>query len=154
MSSDPHKYEFVDVSGVIRISLIIDCTCGHITYFPCANTACATFAYSINTSLQQQNTEDAFLDVPCTTTLAKVPALPMKLLAQQAYCPESSAVRLSRMRLQVPDRSAVMMWRGSSSKGRPSKKWRSDVYCKTNIVTKSHNVCMQIMFFTLENKGG
>lgn len=51
----------------------------------------------------------ASIILPCTTTLASVPALPMKLLAKQVYCPESPALRLSRMRVHVPEESAKMM---------------------------------------------
>lgn len=64
---------------------------------------------TINWYHQEVEEAGAAMNIPWTTTLARVPALPMKLWAKQAYWPESCALRLSRMSVHVPERSAKMM---------------------------------------------
>ncbi len=57
---------------------------------------------------------------PCTVILPSVLALPAELVAKHMYCPESSAVMLSKMSVQEPSGSSMMMWWGSTSTARPS----------------------------------
>lgn len=57
---------------------------------------------------------------PCTVILPSVLALPAELVAKHMYCPESSAVMLSKMSVQEPSGSSMMMWWGSASTARPS----------------------------------
>ena len=59
-------------------------------------------------------------DPPWTVILPRVLALPAELVAKHMYWPESSAVMLSRMRVQEPSGSSMMMWCGSACTGRPS----------------------------------
>lgn len=46
---------------------------------------------------------------PCTVILPSVLALPAELVAKHMYCPESSAVMLSKMSVQEPSGSSMMM---------------------------------------------
>lgn len=57
---------------------------------------------------------------PWTVILPRVLALPAELVAKHMYWPESSAVMLSKMSVQEPSGSSMMMWWGSASTGRPS----------------------------------
>lgn len=61
---------------------------------------------------------------PCTVIFPSVLALPAELVAKHMYCPESSAVMLSKMSVQEPSGSSMMMWWGSAFTGRPSV-WES-----------------------------
>lgn len=64
--------------------------------------------------------------LPWTVILPRVLALPAELVAKHMYWPESSAVMLSKMSVQEPSGSSMMMWWGSASTGRPSEssKWQ------------------------------
>lgn len=58
--------------------------------------------------------------LPWTVIFPRVLAFPAELVAKHMYCPESSAVMLSRIKVQEPSGSSMMMWWGSASTGRPS----------------------------------
>ena len=79
---------------------------------------------------------------PWTVILPRVLALPAELVAKHMYWPESSAVMLSKISVQEPSGSSMMMWWGSASTGRPSigsdtTQWASGV---NNITFKFRSV--------------
>lgn len=60
--------------------------------------------------------------LPWTRIFPKVLAFPAGLEAKHMYCPESTPVRLSKINVQEPSGSSIIMWWGSTSTGFPSER--------------------------------
>lgn len=64
--------------------------------------------------------------LPWTRIFPKVLAFPAGLEAKHMYCPESTPVRLSKINVQEPSGSSIIMWWGSTSTGFPSERQKGE----------------------------